>query len=206
MMVHALSDGDDSLALDRVASTVLFGLAANTDNLTIGIAYGMKCRRIGWPQNLFIAILTTLATLLALSFGRQIRIWLPTGLPNSLAAVLLLVFAAWNIWREYAAMADAPSSGPPTPASRSSVGFGESLFLAGILSINNTGLAIAGGIGGMHLAAAAWSVFAFSVVLLALGQAFGTSSSRLNWLPLVRHPISGNAVLVLTGMLMLAGY
>ena len=41
--------------LDRGASTMLFGLAANTDNLTIGVAYGLKHRWIGWQQNLVIA-------------------------------------------------------------------------------------------------------------------------------------------------------
>ena len=59
--------------MDRVASTMLFGLAANTDNLTIGVAYGLKHRWIGWQQNLVIAAATTLLTLLALALGRQIR-------------------------------------------------------------------------------------------------------------------------------------
>jgi hypothetical protein len=38
--------GADELIFDRMASILLFGLAANTDNLTVGVAYGMKCRWI----------------------------------------------------------------------------------------------------------------------------------------------------------------
>jgi hypothetical protein len=39
---------------------------------------------------------------------------------------------------------------------------GECLFLSGTLSINNMGLAIAGGIGGVRYISAALSIFCFS--------------------------------------------
>ncbi len=60
-----------------IATTVLFGLAANTDNVTVGIGYGLKRRKIGWAGNLLIAILTTAATVAALAAGRAIGTFLP---------------------------------------------------------------------------------------------------------------------------------
>jgi hypothetical protein len=75
----------------------------------------------------------------------------------------------------------------------------ETLFLAGSLSINNIGLAIAGGIGGIDYASAAASIFCFSVVMLALGQAVGTNFIRLKSLHRVlRHPMVGNGALAHT--------
>jgi putative Mn2+ efflux pump MntP len=205
--IQELSVGASGLIFDRVTSTLLFGLAANTDNLTIGVAYGMKHRWIRWQQNFIIAVVTTLITLVAMALGRQIREILPSGMPDILGGTLLLVFAAWNFYRERTGTSERPSAPTSRFAGRTSVGMGESLFLSGILSINNVGLAIAGGIGGVHYISAAVSIFCFSVAMLALGQAVGSNFSRARSIPQVlRYSISGNAVLALAGVLMLAGY
>jgi putative Mn2+ efflux pump MntP len=195
------------LIIGWVASTLLFGIAANADNLTIGIAYGMRRRWIGWEHNLLIAVITTLITLVALALGREIREILPPGSPDMLGGALLLAFAAWNFYRERAGA----SAWTPVPifrfAKRTSVGMGESLFLSGTLSINNVGLALAGGIGGAGYVPAGLSIFGLSMVMLAFGQAIGSNITRSRAIPQVlRHPTSGNAVLALAGVLMFAGY
>ncbi len=195
------------MIFDHVVSTLLFGLAANTDNLTIGVAYGMKQRWIRSQQNLFIAVATTLVTLLAMALGRQIREMLPSRMPDILGGVLLLLFAAWNFYRERTGASGRSQVPTSRFTARASVGMGESLFLAGSLSINNVGLAVAGGIGGVGYIAAALSIFFFSLAMLALGQALGSNFTRVRSVPQVlRYPISGNAVLALAGVLMLAGY
>jgi putative Mn2+ efflux pump MntP len=199
--------GAGRLIFDHVASTLLFGLAANTDNLTIGIAYGLKQRWIRWQQNLFIAVVTTVITLVAMALGRQIREMLPTRMPDILGGVLLLLFAAWNFYRERTGASGRPLVPTLRFIERASVGMGESLFLAGTLSINNVGLAVAGGIGGVRYISAALSIFFFSLAMLALGQALGGNFIRVRSVPQVlRYPMSGNAVLALAGVLMLAGY
>jgi putative Mn2+ efflux pump MntP len=195
------------LIFHRVASTLLFGLAANTDNLTIGVAYGVKHRWIRWRQNLLIAVVTTLVTLVAMALGRQIREILPARMPDIVGGALLLLFAAWNFWRERTGASGRPPMPTSRFAERASVGFGESLFLSGTLSINNVGLAIAGGIGGVRYIWAALSIFCFSVAMLAFGQALGSNFTLASSVPQVlRHPMSGNAVLALAGVFMLAGY
>jgi putative Mn2+ efflux pump MntP len=199
--------GASRLIFDRLASTLLFGLAANGDNLTIGVAYGMKHRRIRWRQNLFIAIVTTLVTLVAMALGRQIRDLLPSKIPDILGGALLLVFATWNFYRERTGLPNRPSSPTSRWAEQAAVGMGECLFLAGTLSINNLGLAIAGGIDGVRYISAACSIFFFSVAMLALGQAAGGNFAQMRSVSQVlRYPMSGNAVLALAGVVMLAGY
>jgi putative Mn2+ efflux pump MntP len=199
--------GADRLMFDQMASSLLFGVAANTDNLTIGVAYGMKRRRIRWQQNLVIGVVTTLVTLVAMALGRQIRDMLPLRMPDILGGALLVAFAAWNVYWERCGASDRPSVPASRFAQRNSVGMGETLFLSGTLSINNVGLAIAGGIGGVGYLSAALSIFGFSVAMLALGQTVGSNFTRVRLVPRVLcYPMSGNAVLALAGVLMLVGY
>jgi putative Mn2+ efflux pump MntP len=82
----------------------------------------------------------------------------------------------------------------------------ETLLLAGALSANNIGLAIGGGIGGVGYALAATTIFCFSVVMLALGQVVGRKAGLGRIRHSLRSPASGNGVLALAGLLMLAGY
>jgi putative Mn2+ efflux pump MntP len=194
------------VAFDRIGSTLLFALAANTDNLTVGIAYGLKRRSIAWRQNLLIAAITTLITLIALGVGRQIREVLPSGLPDMLGGAMLLLIAAGSIVCEYFGAAFRFANPLTRFAERSSVGLAEALILSGSLSINNIGLAVAGGIGGVAYTAAAVSIFGLSMAMLALGQAIGTSLTRLRLVSQVmRYSLGGNAALALAGVLMLAG-
>ena len=199
--------GADELIFDQMASTLLFGFAANTDNLTIGVAYGIKQRRIRWQQNLLIGVVTTLVTLVALALGRQVRDMLPPRMPDILGGTLLVVFAAWNVYQDRVGTSDRPSVPAPRFCMQKSVGMGETLFLSGALSINNVGLAIAGGIGGVGYLSAALSIFCFSVAMLALGQTIGSNFTAARLVPRVLcYPMSGNAVLALAGLLMLVGY
>jgi putative Mn2+ efflux pump MntP len=207
MLSATIGGSAGRLIFDRVASTLLFGLAANTDNLAIGVAYGMKRRTIQWQQNLFIAIVTTLITLVAMTLGRQIREMLSSRLSDILGGALLLLFATWSFYRERPGAHNQPSFPTSRCSPRTYIGMGESLFLAGTLSINNVGLAVAGGIGGVRCISAAWTVFCCSVVMLALGQVVGESFIRVKSVPRVlRYPMNGNAMLALAGVLMLAGY
>jgi len=189
----------------NIGSTLLFGLAANADNLTVGIAYGVKRRWIPWKHNLLIAVVTTTVTLLALVVGRQVRAMLPPGLPDMVGGILLITLAAWSFCRERTASLGALGKRPAS-ASGPRVLVSESLFLAGALSANNIGLAIGEGIGGVGYSAATTSILCFSVVMLALGQAVGRNVGLGRIHHGLSSPASGNGVLALAGLLMLAGY
>ena len=190
-----------------VVSTMLFGLAANADNLTVGLAYGINRRWMRWRQNLLIAAVTTAITLLALFAGRQVRAMFSETLSDTIGGMMLISLAMWGLYRERTATANRLGS-PVTRASGGRpVGLGETLFLAGSLSINNIGLAIAGGIGGVGYVATAASIFCFSVVMLAVGLAIGTKYAGLRFVPrALRHPLIGNGALALAGAFVLAGY
>lgn len=174
---------------------LLFGFAANADNLAVGAAYGVGGRRIAWRHNLLIAVVTTAITVLALLAGRRLRDMLPGRLPDALGGCMLIALAGWSFWR------DRGRGGAAMRAGARDVPLAEILVLAGALSVNNIGLAIGEGLGGVGLTAASASVFGFSVVLLALGQGAGARFGGLS-----RIPAYGNGALALAGLLMLSGF
>ena len=189
----------------KLLSTLLFGVAANADNLTLGFAYGLKGRRIGWLANLLIAIITTAITLVTLIFGRAILPCCRLGCP------LLSAAACWWRWRPGACTATATGSSsiPQWPALTAGAvsSSRRRSILSGVLSINNIGLAVASGIGGIDPAPAAISIFFFSVVLLVLGQALSAKLAQVRNIGRLLHsPLGGDVVVLLAGMAMLVGY
>lgn len=191
---------------DRVGATLLFGLAANTDNVSIGLAYGLTHRRIRWQSNVLIAVVTTLITLAALAGGLAIRRVIPPRMPDLLGGSLLLLLAGWGLYAEQRGTDGSGFRALGRFAGRPRVGLAETLVLAAALSINNIGLAIASGIGGVNYRSAAVAIGGFSIVMLALGQAIGSRVVRIRLPRLARCCLNGNAVLALAGLFMLAGY
>jgi putative Mn2+ efflux pump MntP len=191
--------------MQAILLAALFGLAANLDNVGIGIAYGAMRRPIRLFSNLLIALLTTCITILALAGGIEMRTLMPERLPDLLGGSLLIALAGVTFWAD---SANGANHGLPRTvlrfSSRHKVGLAETLMLTLTLSLNNIGLAIAGGIGGIGYRAAAIAVFAFSVGLLAVGQRIGRNALRLP--RRLSQLINGHAVLAMVGVLMLTGH
>jgi putative Mn2+ efflux pump MntP len=187
-----------------VLLTLLFGFAANLDNVGVGLAYGAMRRPISSSVNLLIALSTTIITLCALAGGIVVREVLPAQLPSLLGGSLLIALAGLTFWTDGAS--EKVTELPRTSrrfADRHTVGLAETMWLSLTLSINNIGLAFAGGVGGLDSRMAAASVFTFSLILLASGQFMACILQRLTRLSRL---MNGHAVLALVGVLMLAGY
>ena len=189
---------------DRVGATLLFGLAANTDNVSIGLAYGLAHRRIRWAQQ--CADRGGHHTHHLGRFGRRTgyRRELPR-MPDLLGGSLLLLLAGWGLYAEQRGIDGSGFRALGRFAGWPRVGLAETLVLAAALSINNIGLAIASGIGGVNYRSAAVAIGGFSIVMLALGQAIGSRVVRIRLPRLARCCLNGNAVLALAGLFMLAG-
>ena len=187
----------------EIASVAVLGLGANTENLPVGLAYGLARRRIGLPRNLLIAAVTTAATLLPLIAGRDLRHLALTPAPDILGGLLLVALGLFNVWRERRGRRVAGPAVAPAPA-RAAIGLRETLVLAAGLSLNNIGLGFAGGIAGLGALPVTLSVAGFSVTLLWLGEWLSGRTTRtpgaLAWLP-----IDGNLLLVAVGVLVMLG-
>jgi len=181
------------------ASIVALGIGANSENLPVGLGYGMQGRKIGLASNLFIAAVTTGATLVPLAIGERLRGYMPERWPDIIGGLLLILLGFFNVWFDRRRQPSFHFKSEPlrtTPIS-----LGETVVLAGSLSLNNVGLGFAGGIAGLGAGPVAVSVSGFCIVLLWLGQhlghAIGVRSHALRWLLL-----DGNVLIVAAGLAM----
>ena len=180
-----------------ILSAVLFAIAANSDNLSIGISYGVKRRHIQWWHNITIAGVTTTITLVALATGHVLQLYLIPNTPTWLSGALLILLAIWSSYKQ-------PQAAAPAGVNRDLTSLGESLYLALTLSINNISLALAGGLGDLSYSAVSIAIFSFSIAMLSAGQLVGLKlAERVGGV--LSHPLLGNGVLFLTGVMMLAG-
>jgi putative Mn2+ efflux pump MntP len=191
--------------LATLASIVALGMSANTDNLTVGAAYGLRNVRISIGSNLLIAVLTTAAALLALAAGRGLRGLMPPAIPDIASGMMLILLGLTSVWLDRQKRGQQTEVHPPAKAAGASIGLRETLVLASALSINNIGLAFAGGVGGLGYAAVALSVAFFSVVFLWLGTWLSkTLAGRAPSLAR-RLPFDGNVLVMGVGVLIMVG-
>jgi putative Mn2+ efflux pump MntP len=189
----------------EIASVVALGFGANTENLPVGLAYGLRRRRIGLGRNLFIAGATTAATLVPLAIGQGLHGYIPAGASDAIAGLLLAGLGLFNVWAERRGPRKRVDAAAAAEGTAAPIGLRETLALAGALSINNIGLGFAGGVAGLGQAPVGLSVAGFSVVLLWLGEwlsrriASGLANTS-RWLQL-----DGNFLLVAVGGLMILG-
>jgi putative Mn2+ efflux pump MntP len=189
----------------KLASSIVLGISANTENLPVGLAYGVRGVRIGLARNIMIAVVTTVATLLPLTAGRGLRGYMPPEVPDIVAGSLLIALGFFNIWIESHKAGEEPQVPVGRRTKEKSLSFRETLVLAGALSINNIGLGFAGGFAGLDHGPVALCVGGFSILLLWLGEwlsrmAAFPLSSRFSWLRL-----DGNLLIVAIGILVLVG-
>lgn len=184
------------------AAAIALGLGANSENLPVGLGYGMGGRRIGLGANLFIAAATTAATLAPLAVGRGLRGYMSERWPDILAGLLLILLGLGNAWLDR--RRKLPSGTVPRPNGSAQIDGRETLLLAGALSLNNIGLGLAGGIANLGAGPVGASVAGFSILLLWLGQRLGRAAAMrsqvLRWLLL-----DGNILIVLVGLAMVVG-
>lgn len=77
--------------------SILIALAANLDNLGVGIAYGVLKIKISPISNLIIAVISFIATWLSAKAGEAISLYLNPQLAVILGAILLCGVGIWVI-------------------------------------------------------------------------------------------------------------
>ncbi|PMB51009.1 hypothetical protein CEN40_00285 [Fischerella thermalis CCMEE 5205] len=81
----------------HLITAFVLALAANVDNLAVGIAYGFKKIRIGLSTNLFIAFISALGTYLGTSVGEDISKHLNISVANVIGSTVLVGIGIWVI-------------------------------------------------------------------------------------------------------------
>ncbi|MFJ7971610.1 manganese efflux pump [Psychrobacillus sp. NPDC096389] len=153
---------------------VLIGIAANLDNLGIGLAYGAKQTKIPIGSNLMIALISMCVTYVAVFTGGAFTAYISPSVANFWGSFLLCLIGLWTLWSSR--VSNKHSNKDPKKFDKdnnSIISLKEAVLLGFILSIN----CLASGIGiGANGISAIWTVISigfFSILTVGLGSHFG---------------------------------
>lgn len=160
----------------HILSSVLFAFSANIDNIPIGAAYGVKQIKIGFVNNLLIAFITCLGTVLSMTMGELISIFLSPDLANIIGCILLILMGSWFVlkffWQKYKGRIESCDC-VRAEANEKVISTRETFFLAMALMVNNMGFGIGAKIAGLPILLTAVCTFLCSILLLKLGLLLG---------------------------------
>ncbi|KAA3379855.1 manganese efflux pump, partial [Akkermansia muciniphila] len=83
----------------HLLSSLLFGLSSNTDNLAVGLSYGIKKIPIHWRHNLLVALITFSGTILSMIFGKSVLLFLPKRFAGLLGSLIIIAIGGTGLIR-----------------------------------------------------------------------------------------------------------
>jgi putative sporulation protein YtaF len=174
-------------------SILFFALSSSSDNLIVGLSYGIKKVKINSINNLLVALISGAGTFIAMLLGNFIRSY--AHLPSNLiGSILLISFGFYTMSKPYideyrnrkkTGLNKVTHSSVETyeniikhpdllDTNRSNtIDLNEAITLGFILSLNNVGLGIAASIAGLNVyLTTLFSIF-FSILFIPLGYYIG---------------------------------
>lgn len=166
---------------------LLIALAANLDNLGVGVAYGIRATKIPLKSNVIIAMIGAMITFIAVTLGS----WIGTSLSPTVASVgggvILFGLGAWTVYSDIRRMVterkakqksnyfqqllDYPERADTDH--NNVISSQESILLGLALSLNCFGVGIGGGITGVSPLATAIMVGCTSFLTMVIGLQMG---------------------------------
>ena len=203
----------------HILSALFLGLAANLDNLGVGISYGVQKIRVSFPSNFCIALLSGIITGISVLTGHLLSGYITVA--GELGAVMIITIGIWVIVHKTSTSNSLPVAIPvmktysvpiralncvvqitkePSVADFDANGFistKEAMVLGLTLSFNCIATGVGAGLTGMDPLLSGVSVFIFSMISISVGYLIGwkTASDRFERLSQV---ISG-AILMISG-------
>ncbi len=88
------------MLISTALTAFLIALSCNLDNVGVGISYGTRRIRLPLATNLYIALLTSAGTYLAMVLGQQVFLLFSPSFGAILGGGILVVMGVWVIWSE----------------------------------------------------------------------------------------------------------
>jgi len=153
---------------------ILIGIAANLDNLGIGLAYGAKQTKIPIGSNIMIALISMFVTYVAVFTGGAITAYISPNIASFAGSLLLCIIGLWTLWSSRSSNKDSKKDPEEYDKDKNNIiSIKEAVLLGFILSVN----CLASGIGiGANGISAIWTVASvgfFSIVTVGVGSHFG---------------------------------
>ena len=153
----------------HLLSSFLFGLSSNTDNLVVGLSYGMRKIPIHWLANLLVGMVTVTGTVLSMVLGKSILRFLPERLAGIFGSAVIMIIGIVGLVRYFINR----SRDDRRENASCSLSIREALLLGAALTVNNIGLGIGASITGLTVAPTALCSFLLSLLFLYVGNRIG---------------------------------
>jgi putative Mn2+ efflux pump MntP len=188
-------------------AALLIGAVSNLDNLGVGVALGMRGRRVGAVANLIVAGITMAATAAAVTCGDLLSKLVPSAVTGWLGPLIIIAIGVATA-RPFAQTPRSPDCvldpwgawGHPPHVDRA-VSRREAIVFGVALSANNLGTGVGAGVSGIPALASAVSAGVLSLACVGGGYHFGRVLGRL---VLRRYPpmIAGVLLLAVGGAML----
>lgn len=189
---------------------MLIGVAANLDNLGVGVAYGVQATKIPIKSNIIIALIGAIITYLSVSIGSMVGASIDPDFAHIGGGVILFAIGSWTLWNDWKRLTSSYQKNTeghylqkilenPEKADTDNnkiISSTESFFLGLALSLNCFGVGIGGGITGVSPLWSGIVVGCISFCTMAIGVRMGIRLSY-SWF----HKFAGSiAGVLLLGM------
>ncbi|MCH5585600.1 sporulation membrane protein YtaF [Shimazuella sp. AN120528] len=189
---------------------MLIGVAANLDNLGVGVAYGVQSTKIPIKSNIIIAMIGAMITYFSVTVGSLIGAYIDPNLAHIGGGIILFALGAWTIWNDWQRIMKSNKKTEqgnylqqildnPERADTDNnkvISSTESFLLGLALSLNCFGVGIGGGITGVSPTWSGLVVGCMSFCTMMIGVRMGFSLSY-SWLNKFASSIAG---ILLLGM------
>jgi putative Mn2+ efflux pump MntP len=187
---------------------VLIAAVSNLDNLTVGVAFGMRESRIAAAPNVVIAAVTMAATAGAMTSGRALSRVLPPSLAAAVGASIIGAIGVWTVLASLRVVRLPDSSTEPGPGERRGgrylvsgeldrenvIALREALVLGVALALNNAAAGVGAGVAGIPWAVTTLLAGALSLICVGGGSRVGLSLGRR---------VGGRSASLISGLILL---
>lgn len=158
---------------------IILGIAANLDNLGVGLAYGVKKTKIPLFSNIIIAVVSMVVTFVSVIAGSTLSLYISTFIANLLGSILLCLVGLWMLIAQSTNHSSPVENPELIDTDRNQiVSFREALTLGFILSANCLATGIGIGANGLSILGTVLSVGVFSFITIGGSSYFGILLSK----------------------------
>lgn len=175
-------------------SAIFFSLAANIDNIAIGISYGIKKIHISNKNSILISVFTSVITLIAMLVGKLLTNFLGfNSIANIVGASALIILGILGIIKSFVSQKKDSLDNRKLDMSLKNT-----LQILFILSSNNIASGFAASIAGINIICTVISTFIIGYLFLIIGNSIG--KNIINSYILKYSDLFSSLILVLLGI------
>lgn len=178
----------------HILSILLFAISSSSDNLIVGLSYGVKNVKINFINNLVVSLVSGVGTFLSMLLAGLIFKVLPKINGNVIGSIILIIFGLYllgnslrndsednkglekaeeDVW-EFKRYEDTLKRPEIIDKNNSNtIEFKEAIILGIILCLNNIGLGIGASATGLNIYLTSISSLFFSLIFIPLGYYIG---------------------------------